>query len=144
MDVSVNLRALAKIIPVTDKEIETKVKELAKVSLSIRKYDEKSLKVVYASVIPFMPDIDIVLTIVNVYSDKLELTYSCSPLVGKAVEKLLPKAIERFPKGVVNVNGKNIMLNLAEIDKLEKVLKFLSLEKIEVNDDNIEVFVAVR
>ncbi|MBR5777257.1 MAG: hypothetical protein IKY22_02160 [Bacteroidales bacterium] len=125
-------------------EIETKVKELAKVSLLIRKYDEKSLKVVYASGIPFMPDIDVVLTIVNVYSDKLELTYSCSPLVGKAVEKLLPKAIERFPKGVVNINGKNIMLNLAEIDKLEKVLKFLSLEKIEVNDDNIEVFVAVR
>ena len=131
-------------LTVTYKEIETKVKELAKVSLSVRKYDEKSLKVVYASGIPFMPDIDVVLTIVNVYSDKLELTYSCSPLVGKAVEKLLPKAIERFPKGVVNVNGKNIMLNLAEIDKLEKVLKYLSLEKIEVNDDNIEVFVAVR
>lgn len=132
------------ILTITYKEIETKVKELAKVSLSIRKYDEKSLKVVYVSGIPFMPDIDIVLTIVNVYSDKLELAYSCSSLVGKAVEKLLPKAIERFPKGVVNVNGKNIMLNLAEIDKLEKVLKFLSLEKIEVNDDNIEVFVAVR
>lgn len=131
-------------LTITYKEIETKVKELAKVCLSIRKYDDKSLKVVYASGIPFMPDIDIVLTIVNVYSDKLELTYSCSPLVGKAVEKLLPKAIERFPKGVVNVNGKNIMLNLAEIDKLEKVLKYLSLEKIEVNDDNIEVFVAVR
>ena len=131
-------------LTITYKEIETKVKELAKVSLSIRKYDDKSLKVVYASGIPFMPDIDIVLTIVNVYSDKLELTYSCSPLVGKAVEKLLPKAIERFPKSVVNVNGKNIMLNLAEIDKLEKVLKYLFLEKIEVNDDNIEVFVAVR
>ena len=131
-------------LTITYKEIETKVKELAKVCLSIRKYDDKSLKVVYASGIPFMPDIDIVLTIVNVYSDKLELAYSCSPLVGKAVEKLLPKAIERFPKGVVNVNGKNIMLNLAEIDKLEKVLKYLSLEKIEVNDDNIEVFVAVR
>ena len=125
-------------------EIETKVKELAKVSLLIRKYDEKSLKVVYASGIPFMPDIDVVLTIVNVYSDKLELTYSCSPLVGKAVEKLLPKAIERFPKGVVNINGKNIMLNLAEIDKLEKVLKFLSLEKISVKDECIEIGVNLK
>ena len=91
-----------------------------------------------------MPDIDIVLTIVNVYSDKLELTYSCSPLVGKAVEKLLPKAIERFPKGVVNVNGKNIILNLAEIDKLEKVLKFLSLEKIVIKDDCIDIDVKVK
>ena len=131
-------------LTITYKEIETKVKELAKVCLSIRKYDEKSLKVVYASGIPFMPDIDIVLTIVNVYSDKLELTYSCSPLVGKAVEKLLPKAIERFPKGVVNINGKNIMLNLAEIDKLEKVLKFLSLEKIVVTDEAIEVLVNMK
>ena len=80
----------------------------------------------------------------NVYSDKLELAYSCSPLVGKAVEKLLPKAIERFPKGVVNINGKNIMLNLAEIDKLEKVLKFLSLEKVEVKDECIEIDVKVK
>ena len=131
-------------LTVTYNEIETKVKELAKVSLSVSKYDEKSLKVVYASGIPFMPDIDVVLTIVNVYSDKLELAYSCSPLVGKAVEKLLPKAIERFPKGVVNVNGKNIMLNLAEIDKLEKVLKFLSLEKIVVTDEAIEVLVNMK
>ena len=125
-------------LTITYKEIETKVKELAKVSLSIRKYDDKSLKVVYASGIPFMPDIDIVLTIVNVYSDKLELTYSCSPLVGKAVEKLLPKAIERLPGGVVR------MINLAEIDKLEKVLKYLSLEKVEVKDECIEIDVKVK
>ena len=131
-------------LTITYNEIETKVKELAKVSLSVSKYDEKSLKVVYASGIPFMPDIDIVLTIENVYSDKLELAYSCSPVVGKAVEKLLPKAIERFPKGVVNVNGKNIMLNLDEIDKLEKVLKFLSLEKIVVTDEAIEVLVNMK
>ena len=131
-------------LTVTYNEIETKIKELAKVSLSIRKYDDKSLKVVYASGIPFMPDIDIVLTVENVYSDKLEFTYSCSPLVGKAVEKLLPKAIERFPKGVVTINGKNIMLNLAEVDKLEKVLKFLSLEKIVVKDEHIEIGINLK
>ena len=131
-------------LTITYKEIETKVKELAKVSLSMRKYDDKSLKVAYATGIPFVPDIDIVLTIVGVYPNKLELAYSCSPLVGKAVEKLLPKAIERFPKGVVNVNGKNIMINLAEIDKLEKVLKFLSLEKVEVKDECIEIDVKVK
>jgi hypothetical protein len=125
-------------------EIQEAVKDKAKVNLSVSKYDERSLKVVYAAGIPFVPDIDIVLTIVGVYPNRLELAYSCSPLVGKAVEKLLPKAIERFPKGVVNINGKNIMLNLAEIDKLEKVLKFLSLEKVIVNDDCIEVFVAVK
>lgn len=132
------------ILTITYNEIETKVKELAKVSLSIRKYDDKSLKVAYASGIPFMPDIDIVLTIVNVYSDKLEFAYSCSPLVGKAVEKLLPKAIERFPKGVVNVNGKNVMINLAEVEQLEKVLKFLSLSDIVVNDNAIKVLLEVK
>ena len=131
-------------LTITYKEITTTLKDKAKVNLSISKYDERSLKVVYAAGIPFVPDIDIVLTIVSVYSDKLELAYSCSPLVGKAVEKLLPKAIERFPKGVVNINGKNIMLNLDEIDKLEKVLKFLSLENVVVNDDYIEVLVAVK
>lgn len=131
-------------LSITYKEITTTVKDKAKVSLSIRKYDDKSLKVVYASGIPFMSDIDIILTVENVYSDKLELTYNCSTLVGKAVEKLLPKAIECFPKGVVNVNGKNIMLNLAEIDKLEKVLKYLSLEKVEVKDECIEIGINLK
>ena len=131
-------------LTITCNEIQETLKDKAKVNLSVSKYDERSLKVAYASGIPFMPDIDIVLTIVNVYSDKLELAYSCSPLVGKAVEKLLPKAIERFPKGVVNVNGKNIMLNLAEIDKLEKVLKFLSLEKIVIKDECIDIDVKVK
>lgn len=131
-------------LSITYKEITTTVKDKAKVNLSVSKYDERSLKVVYAAGIPFVPDIDIVLTIVNVYSDKLELAYSCGPLVGKAVEKLLPKAIERFPKGVVNVNGKNVMINLAELEQLEKVLKFLSLSDIVVNDNAIEVLLEVK
>ncbi len=129
---------------ITYKEITTTLKDKAKVSLLLSKYDERSLKVVYAAGIPFVPDIDIVLTIVNVYSDKLELVYSCGSLVGKAVEKLLPKAIERFPKGVVNINGKNVMVNLAEVEQLEKVLKFLSLSDIVVNDNAIEVLLEVK
>lgn len=131
-------------LTITYNEIQETLKDKAKVNLSVSKYDERSLKVVYAAGIPFVPDIDVVLTIVNVYSDKLELVYSCSPLVGKAVEKLLPKAIERFPKGVVNVNGKNVMINLAELEQLEKVLKFLSLSDIVVNDNAIEVLLEVK
>ena len=125
-------------------EIQETLKDNAKVNLSVSKYDERSLKVVYAAGIPFVPDIDIVLTVVSVYPNKLELAYSCGPLVGKAVEKLLPKAIERFPKGVVNVNGKNVMINLAELEQLEKVLKFLSLSDIVVNDNAIEVLLEVK
>ena len=131
-------------LSITYKEITTTVKDKAKVNLSVSKYDERSLKVVYAAGIPFMPDIDIVLTIVNVYSDKLELVYSCGPLVGKAVEKLLPKVTERLPGGVVSINGKNVMINLAELEQLEKVLKFLSLSDIVVNDNAIEVLLEVK
>ena len=131
-------------LTITYKEITTTLKEKAKVNISVSKYDERSLKVVYAAGIPFMPDIDIVLTIVNVYSDKLELVYSCGPLVGKAVEKLLPKVTERLPGGVVSINGKNVMINLAELEQLEKVLKFLSLSDIVVNDNAIEVLLEVK
>ena len=131
-------------LSITYKEITTTVKDKAKVNLSVSKYDERSLKVVYAAGIPFVPDIDIVLTIVNVYSDKLELAYSCGPLVGKAVEKLLPKVTERLPGGVVSINGKNVMINLAEVEQLEKVLKFLSLSDIVVNDNAIEVLLEVK
>ena len=131
-------------LTITYKEITTTLKEKAKVNISVSKYDERSLKVVYVAGIPFVPDIDIVLTIVSVYPNKLELAYSCGTLVGKAVEKLLPKVTERFPKGVVNVNGKNIMINLAELEQLEKVLKFLSLSDIVVNDNAIEVLLEVK
>ena len=126
------------------KEITTTLKDKAKVNLSVSKYDERSLKVVYAAGIPFVPDIDIVLTIVGIYPNKLELAYSCGPLVGKAVEKLLPKVTERLPKGVVSINGKNVMINLAEVEQLEKVLKFLSLSNIVVNDNAIEVLLEVK
>jgi hypothetical protein len=102
-------------LTITYKEITTTLKEKAKVNLSISKYDERSLKVVYVAGIPFVPDIDIVLTVVGIYPNKLELAYSCGPLVGKAVEKLLPKVTERLPGGVVNINGKNVMINLAEL-----------------------------
>ncbi len=131
-------------LTITYKEITTTLKDKAKVNLSISKYDERSLKVVYAAGIPFVPDIDIVLTIVSVYPNKLELAYSCGPLVGKAVEKLLPKLTERLPGGVVNINGKNVMINLAEVEQLEKVLKFLSLSDIVVNDNAIEVLLEVK
>ena len=131
-------------LTITYKEITTTLKDKAKVNLSVSKFDERSLKVVYAAGIPFVPDIDIVLTVVGIYPNKLELAYSCGPLVGKALEKLLPKAIERFPKGVVNVNGKNVMINLAELEQLEKVLKFLSLSNIVVNDNAIEVLLEVK
>ena len=131
-------------LTITYNEIQETLKDKAKVNLSVSKYDERSLKVVYAAGIPFVPDIDVVLTIVNVYSDKLELVYSCSLLVGKAVEKLLPKAIERLPGGVVSINGKNVMINLAELEQLEKVLKFLSLSDIVVNDNAIEVLLEVK
>ena len=99
-------------LTITYKEITTTLKDKAKVNLSVSKYDERSLKVVYAAGIPFVPDIDIVLTIVGIYPNKLELAYSCGPLVGKALEKLLPKLTERLTKGVVNINGKNVMINL--------------------------------
>ena len=131
-------------LTITYKEITTTLKDNAKVSLSVSKYDERSLKVVYAAGIPFVPDIDIVLTVVGIYPNKLELAYSCRPLVGKAVEKLLPKVTERLPGGVVNINGKNVMINLAEVEQLEKVLKFLSLSDIVVNDNAIEVLLEVK
>ena len=131
-------------LTITYKEITTTLKDNAKVNLSVSKYDERSLKVVYAAGIPFVPDIDIVLTVVSVYPNKLELAYSCGPLVGKAVEKLLPKLTERLPGGVVSINGKNVMINLAEVEQLEKVLKFLSLSDIVVNDNAIEVLLEVK
>ena len=131
-------------LTITYNEIQETLKDKAKVNLSVSKYDERSLKVVYAAGIPFVPDIDIVLTVVGIYPNKLELAYSCGPLVGKAVEKLLPKVTERLPGGVLNINGKNVMINLAEVEQLKKVLKFLSLSNIVVNDNAIEVLLEVR
>lgn len=127
-------------LSVTYKEIENKVKELTKVSLSLSKVNENTLNVKYSSGMMFLPNIEISLIITAIYSNKIELTYSCKPLMEIAVEKLLPKLIPNLPKGVIEIENKTIKVDLEEIEQAKKVLKFLSLSDIVINDEIIEVF----
>ena len=127
-------------LSITYKEIENKVKDLTKVSLSLSKVNENTLNVKYSSGMMFLPNIEISLIITAIYSNKIELTYSCKPLMEIAVEKLLPKLISNLPKGVIEIENKTIKVNLEEIEQAKKVLKFLSLSDIVINDEIIEVF----
>lgn len=61
-----------------------------------------------------------------------------------AVEKLLPKLISSLPEGIIVIEGKTIKVNLAKIEKLEKVLTFFSLSDIVINEETIEVFAEVK
>ncbi len=127
-------------LSVTYKEIENKVKEVAKISLSLSKVNEKTLNVKYSSGMMLLPNIEISLIIKAIYSNKIELTYNCKPLMEIAVEKLLPKLISNLPKGVVEIENKTIKVDLEKIEQAEKVLKFLSLSDIVINDEIIDIF----
>ena len=127
-------------LSITYKEIENKVKELTKVSLSLSRENDKTLNVKYSSGIMFLPNIEISLIIIAIYSNKIELTYSCKPLMEIAVSKMLPKLISNLPKGVIEIENKTIKVDLEEIEQAKKVLKFLSLSDIVINDEIIEVF----
>ena len=127
-------------LSITYKEIENKVKDLTKVSLSLSKVNENTLNVKYSSGMMFLPNIEISLIITAIYSNKIELTYSCKPLMEIAVEKLLPKLISNLPKGVIEIENKTIKVDLEEIEQAKKVLKFLSLSDIVINDEIIVVF----
>ncbi|MBO7225583.1 MAG: hypothetical protein J6V35_06700 [Bacteroidales bacterium] len=131
-------------LSITYKEIENKVKDLTKVSLSLSKVNENTLNVKYSSGMMFLPNIEISLIITAIYSNKIELTYSCKPLMEIAVEKLLPKLISNLPKGVIEIENKTIKVDLEEIEQAKKVLKFLSLSDIVINDEIIEVFAEVK
>lgn len=131
-------------LSVTYKEIENKVKELTKVSLSLSKVNENTLNVKYSSGIMLLPNLEISLIITAIYSNKIELTYSCKPLMEIAVEKLLPKLISSLPEGIIVIEGTTIKVNLAKIEKLEKVLTFFSLSDIVINEETIEVFAEVK
>jgi chaperonin cofactor prefoldin len=131
-------------LTVAYKEIENKVKEITKVSLSLSKVNENTLNVKYSSGMMFLPNIEISLIITAIYSNKIELTYSCKPLMEIAVEKLLPKLISNLPKGVIEIENKTIKVDLEEIEQAKKVLKFLSLSDIVINDEIIEVFAEVK
>ncbi len=131
-------------LSITYKEIENKVKDLTKVSLSLSKVNENTLNVKYSSGMMFLPNIEISLIITAIYSNKIELTYSCKPLMEIAVEKLLPKLISNLPKGVIEIENKTIKVDLEEIEQAKKVLKFLSLSDIVINDETIEVFAEVK
>ncbi|MEE1142036.1 MAG: hypothetical protein U0L22_00190 [Bacteroidales bacterium] len=127
-------------LTVAYKEIENKVKEITKVSLSLSRENNKTLNIKYSSGMMFLPSIEISLIITAIYSNKIELTYSCKPLMEIAVEKLLPKLISNLPKGVIEIENKTIKVNLEEIEQAKKVLKFLSLSDIVINDETIDVF----
>lgn len=127
-------------LSITYKEIENKVKEITKVSLSLSRENDKTLNVKYSSGIMLLPSIEISLIITAIYSNKIELTYNCKPLMEIAVEKLLPKLISNLPKGVIEIENKTIKIDLEEIEQAKKVLKFLSLSDIVINDETIDVF----
>lgn len=126
------------------KEIENKLKDLTKVGLSISKDSEKTLRLKYSAGIPFLPNVEALLKVTNVYSDKIELTYSCKPLMEIAIEKLLPKLISSLPENVVKIDGKIITVNLYKIEKLEKVLEHLALSDVAINDEWIEIIVEFK
>lgn len=126
-------------LSISYKEIEEKLKDLTKVGLSISKDSEKTLKLRYSAGIPFLPNVEALLKVRNVYSDKLELTYSCKPLMEIAIEKLLPKLTSSLPENVVEIEGKDIKINLYRIEKLEKTLEHLALSDIVINDEVIEI-----
>lgn len=127
-------------LSVTYKEIENKVKEITKVSLSLSRENDKTLNVKYSSGIMLLPNIEISLIITAIYHNKIELTYSCKPLMEIAVKKLLPKLISNLPKGVIEIENKTIKVDLEEIEQAKKVLKFLSLSDILINDETIDIF----
>lgn len=127
-------------LSVTYKEIENKVKELTKVSLSLSRENDKTLNIKYSSGIMLLPSIEISLIITAIYSNKIELTYNCKPLMEIAVEKLLPKLISNLPKGVIEIENKTIKIDLEEIEQAKKVLKFISLSDIVINNETIDVF----
>lgn len=126
------------------KEIENKLKDLTKVGLSISKDSEKTLRLKYSAGIPFLPNVEALLKVTNVYSDKIELTYSCKPLMEIAIEKLLPKLISSLPENFVKIDGKIITVNLYKIEKLEKVLEHLALSDVAINDEGIEIIVEFK
>ena len=131
-------------LTVAYKEIENKVKEITKISLSLSRENDKTLNIKYSSGIMLLPSIEISLIITAIYSNKIELTYSCKPLMEIAVEKLLPKLISNLPKGVIEIENKTIKIDLEEIEQAKKVLKFLSLSDIVINNETIEAFAEVK
>ena len=131
-------------LTVAYKEIENKVKEITKISLSLSRENDKTLNIKYSSGIMLLPSIEISLIITAIYSNKIELTYNCKPLMEIAVEKLLPKLISNLPKGVIEIENKTIKIDLEEIEQAKKVLKFLSLSDIVINNETIEAFAEVK
>lgn len=127
-------------LSVTYKEIENKVKELTKVSLSLSKVNENTLNVKYSSGMMFLPNIKISLIITAIYSNKIELTYSCKPLMEIAVSKMLPKLLSSLPEGIIEIENKTIKVDLEEIEQAKKVLKFISLSDILINNETIDIF----
>ncbi|MBO7276994.1 MAG: hypothetical protein J6U84_03430 [Bacteroidales bacterium] len=125
-------------------EIENKIKEIAKLDISLMKNTSKSLKLRYNSSNVFVPNVELLINVISVSLSKIECSYDCNPIMKFAVDKLLPQIFKKLPEEVIVSDGDKIMIELAEIDKLRNVFQYISLSDIEMNENDIDIFLILN
>ena len=131
-------------LTITYGELKNKIKEIAKLDISLMKNTSKSLKLRYNSDNIFIPNVELSLNVISVSLSKIECSYDCNPLMKFAVDKLLPQIFKKLPEDVIVSDGDKIMIELAEIDKLRNVFKYISLSDIKMNENDLDVFLTLK
>jgi hypothetical protein len=131
-------------LTITYGELKNKIKEIAKLDISLMKNTSKSLKLRYNSDNIFIPNVELSLNVISVSPSKIEFSYDCNPLMKFAVDKLLPQIFKKLPEDVIVSDGDKIMIELAEIDKLRNVFKYISLSDIKMNENDLDVFLTLK
>ena len=124
-------------------EIENKIKEIAKLDISLIKNTSKSLKLRYNSGNAFMPNVELSLNVISIFPSKIECSYDCNPLMKFAVDKLLPQIFKKLPEEVIVLDGDRIMIELSRVEKLRNVFKYISLSDIEMSENELNVFLTL-
>lgn len=120
-------------------EISNYVEKHYKVRPQLRKVDGKTLEVSYNPGL-FIPTITIVVKIEAMRRDVVCLSYECSKAMNLIVSGAIAHMEGKLPKGIeINTEDRRINVYPEHLAEVKKVLEYIQLEGIHINDDGIEI-----
>lgn len=130
-------------ITVRYNEIADFVEKKLKVRLNFVYIDEKSFEINYKP--GFLPSVGVSLRVEDIEDNVLKLSYDCNKaasliIVGAVayLEKNIPDAVK------VDTSNKSVIVDLQGFEKLEKTLKFLSLEVVYFDLEALNVIAELK
>lgn len=106
--------------------------------------DDKTIDIVYKPS-RFMPSMSIRLYVEGCRKDEVCLSYKCSAPMSIFLLSAIGHLGNKIPNGVnINTSDQRVILDLNQIDGLDRLLSYAELETISIHNNHVEVGVRIK